>query len=81
MIIVFTEESPKQGVVQAECIEATDDDYATACYRRAACEARHSPGGERANIRATREIPETWCNSIAIRSKVCYNKTGKAVGI
>ena len=31
------------------------------------------PGGERANIRAKREIPGTWCNSIAIRSKVCYN--------
>ena len=25
--------------------------------RRAACEARHSPGEERANIRAPREIP------------------------
>ena len=28
------------------------------------------PGGERANIRTKREIPETWCNSIAIRSTV-----------
>ena len=30
-------------------------------------------------LRTKREIPETWCNSIAIRSKVCYNETGKAV--
>ena len=29
--IVFAKESPKQGVGRAECIEATGDDYATAC--------------------------------------------------
>ena len=39
------------------------------------------PGVECANLRAKREIPETWCNSIAIRGGVCYNKTRKAVGI
>ena len=37
------------------------------------------PGGERANIRAKREIPGTWRNSIAIRPKTCYNKIRKAV--
>jgi hypothetical protein len=40
--------------------------------------ARHR---ERRDIFAKGEIPGTWRNSIAIRSKVCYNKIRKAVEI
>ncbi len=39
------------------------------------------PGGERANIRAKREIQGTWRDSIALRPKLCYNKIRKAVEI
>ena len=50
--IVFAKESLKQGVGRAECIEATGDDYATACSRGA---RSPSPGEERANSRCRRD--------------------------
>ena len=50
----FHRGKPKQGVVQAECIEATDD-YATACYRGAPRAARHSPDAGRGYSRQRRD--------------------------